>query len=61
MTDDKNPGKVFMLSANGLVHKIESLENKDPGIVFKEDAGRKELQLKPEFDKWEILRKYYAN
>lgn len=28
-------------------------------VTFKEDAGRKEVQLDPSLDKWEILERYY--
>jgi hypothetical protein len=29
-------------------------------IVYKQDAGRKEIQMKKKLDKWSILEKYYG-
>lgn len=55
-----NVGSVFALNASGLIKKIEDIIKVYDGITFSDDAGIKELQIKHELNKWEILDNYYA-
>ena len=50
---------VFGLTANGLMTKIEEMTNRYSFMVYKEDAGVRELQFKDKSDAWEILNSYY--
>jgi len=60
LLNDKNSiGVVYALTANGLMSKIEELTDRYSFLVYKEDAGVRELQFKEKPDKWEILQSYY--
>jgi hypothetical protein len=48
----------FACNAEGLESHIESICEKY-NVVYKENAGRKEVQVKGAPNKWEILKKYY--
>ncbi|ELR71712.1 hypothetical protein C900_02297 [Fulvivirga imtechensis AK7] len=51
----------FACNREGLEQHIGLLQDKYPWIVYKEDAGRKEIQLKNGYeDKWKLLSRYYA-
>jgi len=54
-----SPGAVFMLSEEGLYHKLMAVCNKD--IVLTDTAGIRELQFKTKPNKWDILNAYYRN
>jgi hypothetical protein len=54
-------GNIFAISPNGVYKKIEELSKKYPSIVFKDDAGVKELQFKKHFDSWQVLKSLYEN
>jgi len=49
----------FLCNREGTEVKLNAL-NENGYIVYKQDAGRKEIQLKSNADKWEILKKYYG-
>jgi len=53
-------GNCFLMNEDGLYQKIIAIQEMNSNIVFKEDAGIKEIQIKNKIDKWEILREYYA-
>jgi hypothetical protein len=60
MTGYNSPGSIFAINRTGLLQKIESLVQQFDYIVFKDDAGVRELQFKnkPETPS-EVLNKYY--
>lgn len=50
---------VFLCNREGTEEKLNKLDEYGL-IVFKQDAGRKEIQIKKIKDKWEVLSKYYG-
>lgn len=53
-------GDAFACANEGVERHIGLLCELLPGqVTFKEDAGRKEVQLDPHLDKWKILERYY--
>lgn len=48
----------FACNPEGLEAHIEAI-CEGPYVVYKEDAGRKEIQIKGSLDKWQILDEYY--
>jgi len=60
MSGYDSPGSIFAINRTGLLQKIEALTRDFDFIVFKDDAGIRELQFreKPE-SPFEILNKYY--
>lgn len=61
LNDLHSVGSVFLINANGLIHKIEEITKDYPEVVFTDDAGIKELQIKTPLNKWNVLDAYYAN
>lgn len=59
LTDFDSPGNIFTVNSNCLLNKINELVAKYKGITFTDNAGIRELQLKGNFDKWDVLRRYY--
>lgn len=60
--EPNSPGLVFLLSKDALFLQLKELEKLYPGIIVSETAGNTVLVIPEEIDdKWEILRKYYAN
>lgn len=57
--DYNSIGSIFALNRNGLVTKIESLCSKYPFLVYKDDAGIRELQFKSKPQPKTILTDYY--
>ncbi|MEX1276916.1 MAG: DUF4007 family protein [Bacteroidota bacterium] len=53
-------GSVFALSGDGLMFKINELTRFHSDIVYKNDAGVRELQFKSRPERWELLRGYYG-
>jgi hypothetical protein len=53
-------GAIFGINRTGLVDKIERLCSKYPSIVYKDDAGVRELQFKEKLDWKDVLNDYYA-
>ncbi|HKK46462.1 MAG TPA: DUF4007 family protein [Balneolaceae bacterium] len=60
LNDENAPGNIFLLSPDDLINKIELLVNHYNGLVYKEDAGLKELQITTDFNEEHILEDYYA-
>ncbi|MCB9082102.1 MAG: DUF4007 family protein [Lewinellaceae bacterium] len=60
--DYNSVGSIFAINRTGLVQKIENLCNRYDFLVYKDDAGIRELQFKykPE-DPYEILNDYYGH
>ena len=58
--DYNSVGSIFAINRTGLVQKIESLCSKYDFLVYKDDAGIRELQFKEKPDAFEILNDYYA-
>lgn len=49
----------YLLNKEGMEAKLTELA--DSGlIVYKQDAGRKEVQFKSKLNKWDVLNKYYG-
>jgi len=59
--EPNSPGMVFLLNKDALYQKLKEVENLYSGIALSETAGNVVLVLPEGMDKWEILRKYYAN
>ncbi len=57
--DYNSVGSIFAINRSGLVQKIESLCEKHSFLVYKDDAGVRELQLKQRVDPYQILKDYY--
>lgn len=55
-----SPAQLFCISKEGLYSKIENISNLYQEIVFDRTAGNEVLQIKKEFNKWEILNEYYS-
>ncbi len=58
--DYNSVGSIFAINRTGLVQKIESLCSKYDFLVYKDDAGIRELQFKEKRSAFEILNDYYA-
>lgn len=56
---DNSIGSCLVITENGLYEKLQDLDENYGGITFTDDAGIKELQIRDELDKWEILNNYY--
>ena len=54
-----NVADLLLCNRDGLESKLIEL-SESGWIVYKQDAGRKEIQLKKETDKWAVLNKYYG-
>lgn len=50
---------LFLCNREGTESKLIELQDKGY-IVFKDDAGRKEIQLKKKLNKWGVLKDYYG-
>lgn len=63
LTNRNSPGAVFALSPQGLYDKLKAF-NSHPywskDVVFSDQAGVKELQLKRKIDEFEVLEEYYT-
>jgi hypothetical protein len=57
--DYNSVGSIFAINRSGLVAKIESLCSDYPFLVYKDDAGIRELQFKRKEDAYKILNDYY--
>lgn len=57
--DYNSVGSIFAINRSGLVSKIESLYRDYPFLVYKDDAGIRELQFKRKEDAYKILNDYY--
>lgn len=55
-----SPGNIFVLNEEGLYDKIEDMINRfRKELIYSESAGIKELQIKGQLNKWEVLNEYY--
>lgn len=61
LTAPNGPGVVFALSEEGLYQKIEEIEKQYRTVVYKETAGVKELQIKTNIQKEDVLNAYYKS
>ncbi len=52
-------GSIFAISRSGLMEKIETLCKDHPFLVYKDDAGIRELQFKSKPNPYKILDRYY--
>lgn len=50
---------VFLLNREGTEEKLNRLNDRKM-VVYKVDAGRKEIQLKSDLNKWDVLKRYYG-
>lgn len=57
--DYNSVGSIFAINRSGLVSKIQSLCSDYPFLVYKDDAGIRELQFKRKEDAYNILNDYY--
>src|SRR5690606_36716425 len=60
-TDETGPGKVFLLSREGLTIALEKLQDDFNEIVFSHEAGIRELQFKKKPKAFDILEEYYGS
>lgn len=61
ISEKNSPGVVFCMSEEGVLIKLKKTVEKFSDIVLTKNAGVRELQLLKDFDKFEILNKYYSN
>ena len=61
LIDRNSVGSIFCMNASGLINKIEEMTGSYSDIVFSDDGGVKELQIKTTLDKWDVLNEYYGN
>lgn len=54
-----SPGAAFALNEDGLYQKIEEIKRNIKGITYTETAGVRELQIKGNLNKEEVLNGYY--
>lgn len=57
--DYNSVGSIFAINRSGLVSKIESLCRSYPFLVYKDDAGIRELQFKSKPKPYKILDRHY--
>ena len=56
---EKMIGDKFLCSKEGVELKLQELQE-SKYLVYKDDAGRREVQMKRKVDKWDVLNKYYG-
>ena len=61
LNESNSVGMVFAFHENGLMSKIQDILAHYPEIIFSDDAGVRELQLKKPLDKQTVLMNYYDN
>jgi hypothetical protein len=57
--DYNSVGSIFAINRSGLVSKIESLCKDNSFLIYKDDAGIRELQFKSKPNPYKILDRYY--
>lgn len=57
--DQKGVGNLFAFTKEGLENKLTEIGENHPSVVYKNDAGVKELQFKEKLDGINILADYY--
>jgi len=60
MTGYNSVGSIFAINRTGLLNKIETLVQQYDWLVFKDDAGIKELQFKTKPEAFTVLDEYYG-
>lgn len=60
LNGENSPGVIFALDSDSLVKMIQRLENEFDGIVFKDDAGIRVLQITEKYEPLNVLEQYYA-
>jgi hypothetical protein len=61
-TDAESVGSIFALSKEGLVEKLQEITQLYPNdIVFKNEAGIRELQYKHKPEPFNVLKRYYGS
>lgn len=60
LNEKNSPGLVFALNPDALVKKVKAVSEQFDNVVYKEDAGIRELQINKEFKKENILDQYYG-
>lgn len=55
------PSFVFSISNEALNEKIEEMTRYDKQILYNQNAGISELQIKKELDKYNVLKDYYGS
>ena len=59
LNDENSPGLVFGLDADSLLKHIQQITTQFDGIIYKEDAGIRELQFNSKPNPTKILEAYY--
>ena len=54
-----SPGNIFALNSKGLQEKINEIINQNKNVIFTDDAGIREMQIKKALDPMKVLQKYY--
>lgn len=49
----------FCITSDDLIDILEDIKEKYSDMVFSEDSGIRQIQLRSEIDKWQILHNYY--
>ena len=60
LNDENSPGLVFALDADSLLSHINNITQGFDGIVYKDDAGIRELQFNSKPEPMDVLEAYYA-
>ncbi|MFN1835255.1 DUF4007 family protein [Balneola sp. MJW-20] len=59
MNDPNSPGVVFALDGDSIVDMIKSIVRERDDLVYKDDAGLRELQILKDIDKFQVIEEYY--
>lgn len=59
LNDTKGVGALFAFNKEGLETKLDQISQEVSGVVYKNDAGVKELQIKEEINPINVLADYY--
>ena len=59
LVEQDSVGSIFALNREGLVRKLKRLQLRYKNLVYSDDAGIREIQLKETIDKWAVLDDYY--
>lgn len=59
LNEENSPGNIFALTPDELVKKVYQISKMYDGIVYKDDAGVRELQIDSRINKKSVLTRYY--
>lgn len=59
LNEENSPGNIFALTPDELVKKVYQISKMCDGIVYKDDAGVRELQIGSRINKKSVLTSYY--